>query len=1525
MILMFRLPALACLLCGLFAAQGQRIAAPVMSLSGGTYGSRQSVALSDATTGAALYYTTDGSAPTTHSFLYSGPIPVHQNLTINALAVVANGGQSPVATETYRVSGLVPLISTLAAHGVPGYSGDHGAAAAAELQHPVAVKVDRQGNVYIADCWNSAVRKVSPAGVITTIAGTGVAGFGGDNGPATDAQLNHPAGLAIDGSGNVFIADASNNRVRKVSPAGIVTTVAGDGNAGFGGDDGPATGAELSNPVDVALDASGNLFIDDADNNRVRRVTRAGLIATVAGSGRQGFSGDGGMATEAALDHPSAIALDLAGGLYIADFGNHRVRKVAPDGLIATVAGNGTAGFSGDGGPAIDAALNDPAGVAADAAGNLYLSDGGNDRIRVVAPDGAIWTVAGSGSAGFDGDGAPARDAKLFGPNKIGVDAEGNVYLPDTGNERVRTLIFGRTPTNPTDTASVPIFGTGFVAGGPGLAPLGTPDGNFSLISCPSGPCANGPYVSLTDRYPFPEWIPNTQTAQWIGPDTGGNEAQTDASGTYDYRESFDLTGFLPDSVVLSGSYATDNTGFIQLNGVTVGPASPTFMSSTPFTLASGFQAGVNTIDFLVTNITGPSWGTNPSGLFVELSGTAELQGAAAFGTMTFAPAAAVLQGTSQAVTIVDTLAYSAAPPTGAVAYVLSGVSYPATCTTAGSPAICTATVPAATIAALPASSYVVTGSFAGDADHAPATASSGTFNVAATGACAVPTSGGGSMNIAYYTVAESDRDVSSLPSGISSNYVLPGLGPHGLPVYNPKATALVGSVAAPYDLLADGEITWWSPALNGGGAGGASDVVETGTGVVSLPFANDKFFPPNGAGASDLTGFQAAVLTGTLVAPAAETVSFTIASDDMAFLYLDGQIACDDGGLHRASSVACTTSTIAAGPHTLSVFYVDLDPVAAVLDFSVATSNVSVDTPNPLEFGAMTFSPSASVPRGANQAITIGNTLAYTGAQPTGAVTFVLNGVSYKAICTSGSGPENCSAVVPAATIRALPVGHYMVAESFAGDCNHAPATAASGDFTVTQETLTFGTMTFSPAANEPYGASQIVTIDDTLTFATVPPTGAVTYVLNGATYPASCTGTASPQTCSANVPSATVAALPVAGYPVTGSFAGDANYTAATASPGTFTITSTATTTTLAASSTSLTFGQSVTLTATVSTASGVAATGDVTFFNGTAALKSAALNANSAASVSSTPAVGVYPFTASYGGSADDLPSASSPPLIVRVDPAPSVTTLTSSLNPAPGGASIAFTVVAKSAGGTPAGLVTLADGTAVLAVLALNPAGTATFSTSSLAIGIHNLTASYAGSANFAASQGTLTQAVLAPPTFTITPSGPLTLVTQHHGPIAIAVTPVNEFSGTVTLHCGALPPYATCEWAAAELTSTSIQVAGGPASVQLVIDTSAVLGYESSSRPGARGDGMNLAQRESVFAGLLFPALLLLHRRRRGLSRLAICSVAMFSILNLSGCGVKNPNSTPPGTYTILIDGTSGTIHSTGTLTLIVTN
>ena len=287
-----------------------------------------------------------------------------------------------------RVDAASGIITTVAGTGTPGFSGDGGPASAASLNYPGGLAADGAGNLYIADYYNRRIRMVAAGtGIITTIAGTGISGSTGDGGLATAAQLAGPYALAADAAGNVFIGFLEDARVRRVDAVtGVITTVVGTGTAGFSGDGGLATSAQVNYPYGLALDGGGNLYVADLYNNRVRKVDAAtGIITTVAGTGTAGFSGDGGPATAAALNYPLGLAVDGAGNLFVADYNNQRVRMVAAaTGVITTMAGTGATGFSGDGGPATEAALNYPYGLAVDPAGNLYISDDSNRRVRKV-------------------------------------------------------------------------------------------------------------------------------------------------------------------------------------------------------------------------------------------------------------------------------------------------------------------------------------------------------------------------------------------------------------------------------------------------------------------------------------------------------------------------------------------------------------------------------------------------------------------------------------------------------------------------------------------------------------------------------------------------------------------------------------------------------------------------------------------------------------------------------------------------------------------------------------------------------------------------------------------------------------------------------------------------------------------------------------------------------------------------------------------------------------------------------------
>jgi len=346
------------------------------------------------------------------------------------------------------------IITTVAGTNSAGYSGDGGAAIQATLSNPEGAAFDAGGNLYIADTSNHRIRKVDTNSMITTVAGTNSMGFSGDGGAAINAQLYDPSGVAFDAAGNLYIADTVNNRIRKVDTNGIISTIAGTNSAGYSGDSGAAVNAKLNGPSGVAFDAMSNLYIADYGNNRIRMVGTNGVITTVAGTNFPGFSGDSGAAINAELHFPSGVALDGSGNLYIADYANSRIRKVDTNGNISTVAGTNISRYAGDGGPATQANLNGPGGVALDAARNLYIGDTYNYRIRKVDTNGIITTVAGTNNLGYSGDGGTATNARLYDPYGMALDAIGNLYIADSGNNRIREVEFAGSPTLPLNNVS---------------------------------------------------------------------------------------------------------------------------------------------------------------------------------------------------------------------------------------------------------------------------------------------------------------------------------------------------------------------------------------------------------------------------------------------------------------------------------------------------------------------------------------------------------------------------------------------------------------------------------------------------------------------------------------------------------------------------------------------------------------------------------------------------------------------------------------------------------------------------------------------------------------------------------------------------------------------------------------------------------------------------------------------------------------------------------------------------------------
>jgi RHS repeat-associated protein len=395
-----------------------------------------------AAAGASVIGVRDASVPV--AFVQTFDVPIGSSMDYRGQGL---GGWSLNVHHVYLPDGHVLLqgdgttrtaadtIATFAGIGPSGFSGDGGPASAAMLNSPQGLAVGADGSLYIADYLGNRIRRVQPDGIITTVAGTAASGYSGDGGPATAAVLNSPSGIAVGPDGTVFIADTLNNRIRRVGPDGIITTVAGTGASGYSGDEGPAVAAKLYYPQGVAVGGDGTLFIGDGVNQRIRRVGRDGIITTVAGTGGTcGYSGDGGRATAARLCYAEGFAIGLGGALFFADYGNHRVRRVGPDGIITTVAGTGARGYSGDGGPAATAMLNYPEYVAIGKDGELFIADGDNQRVRRVGSSGIITTFAGNGTLGYGGDGGPATSAMFYHSAGVAVSPGGGLFVSDSWN-----------------------------------------------------------------------------------------------------------------------------------------------------------------------------------------------------------------------------------------------------------------------------------------------------------------------------------------------------------------------------------------------------------------------------------------------------------------------------------------------------------------------------------------------------------------------------------------------------------------------------------------------------------------------------------------------------------------------------------------------------------------------------------------------------------------------------------------------------------------------------------------------------------------------------------------------------------------------------------------------------------------------------------------------------------------------------------------------------------------------------------
>ena len=1132
------------------------------------------------------------------------------------LQVVASGGNFNVGLTGIGLGPLVALtpgiITTAAGNGTAGYAGDGGLATAAELNSPVGAVFDSAGNLYIGDNANSRVRKVNAVtGTITTVAGNGTAGYSGDGGAATSAELNGPEVVALDSAGNLYIAEYYNNRIRKVDAAtGIITTVAGNGTQNYSGDGGLATSAALWSPTGVALDSAGNLYIADFGNHRIRKVdATTGIITTIAGNGTQGFSGDGGLATSAELGDPTQVILDSAGNLIIADPGNNRVRKVdVTTGIITTIAGNGTGGYAGDGGLATSAELHNPEYLTIDSAGNLYIGDYLNNRVREVnAATGIITTIAGNGTGAYAGDGGAATSAELQYPSSIAFDNAGNLYVSDLGNSRIRKLDLSQSAlAYPTATE----VGTTDATDDPQTAIVSN-IGNVSLTIPPPG-TGNNPNVSLNFALNTATTCPQLTT---------GGSAQTLAAGaTCSYAVNFAPT---TAGAITGSAVVTDNSLNILGSTQTINLSGTGIADTTTTTLTSSLNPSAYTQSVTFTATVAATVGTTvPAGTVqfsidgVVVGGPVTLNGSgvATFTTSTLAVGthsvtAAYTPGTtgfsgSNAIALSQVVNKATLGQNGLANITLTSSPNPSTYNQSVD---FTATVPsgvAGSVQFIDGSTVLGTATITG-------TTAVLTTSTLAVGTDPVAAVYGGSADYNTATSAVDNQVVTTVASSTTTLSIAPSTVMYGNP-------ATLTAVVAPS--FATGTVSFYSGSM----LLGTASVDNTGTAVLPISTLNagvynivatyngDPIVPASTSNTAQLTVTQrSAPGGGPAITITVNNAARTTTQANPPFTYsAAGQLVNGDTYATAISGTATYATTAGSTPGTFSIAVTGLTSTNYSIAFVPGNLTVTI-SPSTTTLVASPTSPQYGNPVTLTATVTSG---------ATGTASF------YDGSVLLGTG--TVSGGVATLTTSTLVAGTHTITAVYNGDATYASSQSAPATVTVAKATAPGGgaalTITVQNASR-PYGTS-----DPQFSYVI---TGTL---VNGDSYATAVTGT--PTYATTDTPTSSAGST----FPINLSGLSSANYTIAIV-PGTLTIVSESTTTTLTTSTNATQYGDPVTLTATV-VPSG--ATGTVVFMNGSTVLGTATVTGGVATLATSSLSAGTYTITSSYEGDTDYGASTSGP---------------------------------------------------------------------------------------------------------------------------------------------------------------------------------------------------------------------------------------------------------------------------------------
>jgi len=1222
---------------------------------------------------------------------------------------------------------------------------DGNPATAASLYLPTSVTLDGAGNLYIADCLHNRVRKVTAStGIISTIAGNGNPTYTGDDGPAANATLNAPSGVALDGAGNLYIADTGNNVVRKIAAStGIITTAAGNGTLGNAGNGVAATSAELNQPEGVTVDGSGNLYIADTSNHLIRRVdTLTGVISTLAGigttnpaTGEGSYSGDNGPAIQAGLNFPYAVAFDAAGNMYIPDSKNNAVRVVAAangvvtaSSIITTFAGSGAPGFSGDGGAATAAQLWSPEGVIADPAGNLYIADTQNAGIRKVSSTtGFISTIAQSG-AGEAFNGGALSTVSLYGPIGLFLDGGGNLYFADSLNMNIEEI-----------------------------------QSNFAALDFTSGP--NGTTISVRQ---------GEKSATLL------QEVENDGNAPFN---------------VTAISFGTN---------AALDPAATTCVLSPP-SLAVNEDCEMGVVFAPSTTVAIP-----PPATEEQLTGNIDVA-ASTVNT----PMEIEVVGIASVVNATSTALTSSLNPSGFG----QAVTFTATVTTGAGTGTLTGTV-----------TFTVDGAAAG---------SPVALNAA---------------GVAVYSSSALTVGVHSVTASYNSD---PG---H----FASTSTPLTQTVL-------EGTIVTLASSLNPSNAGAA----VTFTATVAVPPGGGSV-PPDG------------------------TVVFS-----------DGAATLGSATLNAAGGASLTTSTLANGAHSIIATY--LGDASKQIQGSASTILVQdvvvpgkvslVSNPNPSNYGTPVTFLVAVAPTGIASATGTVNIL--DGAQQIGSSTLV------------GSTGQTTF------TTSTLAVGSHSITAAYLGDSTYSPSTSAVVTQVVSQAQTS--TAVAAPVPNPAIAGGPVaITAVVKVTEGVSTPAGTVAFASGTTTLGSATLGASGTATISSTFAAGT--------YAIIATYSGDANDSGSVSAPYSLTVQPATTATAVTASPSPAVVQSPVSFVAKVAGNGGIP-TGSVAFSADGAAMGTATLDSTGAATLSyAALAPGTHSITASYAGDANDSTS-TSPAINLVVTTIPTATALGTSSTT---GASAQVTLVAAvvgTAGPTPTGTVTFNEGTTLVGSAALNSSGVATL-IPNLAAGTHTIVAVYSGDSihSPSTSQPATVSGTPAGFNLTVSPSA-VSMATGQNATVAVTIASLSGFAdANIGLGCASLPAAVTCHF-----SSVSVDLAAnGSQTAQLTIDTNNPLSGGASAlnaRPENRRAnlaGFSISPVLSILSlapGIFFGWILRRFRKRHS----AIFTAALVVLLSLaavvaSGCSGFSQATATPGTYVIQVTatGTNSDVIHYQNLTLNIT-